>query len=89
MFLRSDALKKVGLFDERYFIYMEDIDLSRRIAREYKTIYFPNVHIYHGHARESYGFNKLLLLHIHSAIKYFNKWGWFFDKDRKVTNQRV
>jgi GT2 family glycosyltransferase len=89
MFLRSEALKKVGLFDERYFIYMEDIDLSRRIAMQFKTIYFPHVHIYHGHARESYGFNKLLLLHIHSAIKYFNKWGWFFDKNRRAINKKV
>jgi GT2 family glycosyltransferase len=88
MFIRSAALKVVGMFDERYFMYMEDIDLSRRIMNSFKTIYYPHAHIYHGHARASYRFNKLLLIHVISAVKYFSKWGWFFDKERKVINRQ-
>ena len=34
MFLRTDALKQVGLFDERFFMYPEDIDLTRRIHKK-------------------------------------------------------
>ena len=26
------------------------------------------------------------MMHVKSAIKYFNKWGWFFDKERKEKN---
>lgn len=33
---------------ERYFMYMEDVDLCRRMHRRYKTIYFPDVAIYSG-----------------------------------------
>ena len=32
MFCRASALEAVGGFDERYFLYFEDFDLSRRIA---------------------------------------------------------
>lgn len=89
MFLRVSALKEVGLFDENFFMYFEDTDLSRRIHKKYKTILFPKVSIYHEYRRESYKSKKLLLYHIKSAIYYFNKWGWFFDKERKIINERT
>jgi GT2 family glycosyltransferase len=89
MLFRKEALDKAGLFDERYFMYMEDIDITRRVHQHFKTVYYPSVHIYHGHARESYRINKLLFTHIKSAIRYFNKWGWFFDAERREVNRRV
>lgn len=89
MFLRVDALKKIGLFDERYFMYLEDFDLSRRIHKHFKTLYFPEAQIYHAHARQSYGLNKLLLIHLRSAIQYFTKWGWFYDKERNAVNKQT
>jgi GT2 family glycosyltransferase len=89
MFVRVEALKKIGLFDERFFMYMEDADISRRIHKHYKTVYYPRVHIFHGHARDSYKISRHMLTHITSAIRYFNKWGWFFDHERKIINRRV
>jgi GT2 family glycosyltransferase len=89
MFLRVEALKKVGFFDERYFMYMEDIDLSRRIFRHYKNIYYPRVVIHHGHARDSYKTYNLFKIHAQSAIRYFNKWGWVFDAERRKINASV
>jgi GT2 family glycosyltransferase len=48
MFLRKEALDKVGLLDEDYFMYGEDIDLSYRITKGgYKNIYFPESRIIH------------------------------------------
>jgi GT2 family glycosyltransferase len=87
MFLRMKSLQEVGLFDERYFMYMEDIDLSRRIYSRYKNVYYPHVHVYHEHARESYKSFRLLKIHVISAIRYFNKWGWIFDGERRRLNQ--
>ncbi len=86
MFARTEILKKVGGFDERYFMYMEDIDLNRRIGEISKTVFYPHVSIIHGFEKESYINKKLLKYHIQSAIKYFNKWGWFYDKSRTRIN---
>ncbi len=89
MFIRTEVLKKIGLFDERFFMYLEDTDLSRRIHQVAKTIYYPYVHIYHEYEKGSYKSKKLLKYHIESAIKYFNKWGWFFDPKRDQINQKT
>ena len=89
MFLRTEALKKVGLFDENIFMYLEDIDLNRRIHSKYKTIYYPDATVIHEHQKESYKNKKLLKVHIQSAIYYFNKYGWFFDKKRTNINRNV
>ena len=89
MFLRTEALEKVGLFDENIFMYLEDIDLNRRIHRAYKTIFFPEAVVVHEYQKASYKNIKLLKAHIKSAIYYFNKYGWFFDKERKIVNAEV
>ena len=89
MFLRTEALKKVGLFDENIFMYLEDIDLNRRIHSKYKTIYYPDTIVIHEHQKESYTNRKLLKAHIQSAIYYFNKYGWLFDKERTAINKNV
>jgi len=89
MFIRTEVLKEVGLFDERFFMYLEDTDLSRRIHMVAKTIYYPYVHIYHEYEQGSYKNLKLLSHHISSTFKYFNKYGWIFDKERKAINKRI
>lgn len=87
MFLRTEALKEVGLFDERFFMYPEDIDLTRRIHRKYRTVFYPDISIVHHHAQSSYLNLRMLLIHIINMIKYFNKWGWIFDKERREVNR--
>jgi len=89
MFLRTEALKEVGLFDERFFMYPEDIDLTRRIHKKYRTIFYPVVSVVHHHAQGSYENGKLLLIHSVNMIKYFNKWGWIFDKERRLVNKET
>lgn len=89
MFIKTSVLKDVGGFDRNYFMYCEDIDLSRRIHRKYKTFFFPEVTVKHHYAKASYKNKKLLKVHIQSAITYFNKWGWIFDKERKDINEKA
>ena len=89
MMLRIDALKDVGLFDERFFMYPEDIDLTRRIHERWKTLFYPNVSIFHAHAAESRTSMKMLWIHMANMVKYFNKWGWFLDSKRRHYNRRL
>jgi GT2 family glycosyltransferase len=89
MFLRTEALKKVGLFDERFFLYTEDTDLTRRIHKHYRTVFFPDATIYHYHQRGSYNDFVLMLRNVQSAIRYFNKWGWTADVERDLFNEKT
>lgn len=48
MLIPKKVLDKIGLFDERFFMYGEDIDLSYRIIKGgYKNVYFPKTSIIH------------------------------------------
>jgi GT2 family glycosyltransferase len=64
-------------FDERYFLYMEDADMCKKIDRiGKKKFYFPEVKIIHQHQKGSSKNIKLFFYHLSSAIKYFLKWGF-------------
>ena len=89
MFFRTKCFNRVGLFDERFFMYLEDIDLTRRMHKYYRTIFLPEVTIVHAHRAASYKSRKMLIIHIQNAIKYFNKWGWIFDYERKQWNRNL
>lgn len=88
MFCRSSALLELGGFDERYFMYLEDVDLARRFASRHGSCYLPVATVYHDFQKDSYKNPKLLKAHIVSAIQYFNKWGWLFDKERRALNKK-
>lgn len=88
MLIRSEPLKRIGGFDERYFMYMEDMDLSRRLAEVGEAVYLPEISVTHEFQKDSYKNRKLLKYHITSAIKYYNKWGWVFDSHRRRLNQK-
>ena len=90
MLLNLNALKKVGLYDEKIFMYGEETDLGRRlISAGYKNVYFPHSQIYHHFEKGSHKSFRLTKIGIQSAIYYFNKWGWFFDKERKRINNET
>lgn len=70
-------------FDERYFMYFEDIDLCRQIwANGFKVVYNPESVVIHDHNRQSAKhpwyfaifLNRLTWRHIESWLKYFLKW---------------
>lgn len=77
MFFRTSILNEIGFLDERFFLYMEDIDFSKRISKQFKSVYFPHVSIYHKHTQGSYHDSYLMRKHMVSAIKYYNKHGWY------------
>jgi GT2 family glycosyltransferase len=87
LLIRSSTLNLVGGFDERFFMYMEDVDLVRRLASKGSVKFIPVVSVIHEYAKGSYRNRRLLSYHVRSAIQYFNKWGWFFDGDRVRRNR--
>lgn len=87
--VRSKIFKLLGGFDERFFMYMEDVDLVRRIGDVAETVYLPSVQVIHAYAKGSYRNRRLLGYHLRSAIQYFNKWGWLFDRTRKARNRQA
>jgi len=89
MFFRVSALNEIGIFDERFFMYPEDIDITRRMHEQYATMFYPDVEVMHVHAAESRINMKMLRIHIVNMIRYFNKWGWFFDKKRSRINKQI
>lgn len=89
MLLRTPLCNQLGGFDERFFLYGEDIDLTRRMHQVADTLYVPQVRITHQYRRFS---NRSLLgtwYGIQNNCRYFNKWGWFFDRERRKINNQV
>lgn len=96
MFVRKEAIKKVGLMDERFFMYMEDVDWCRRFwNNSFRVIYCPKFEMVHYYQRASASessivksmFNRITRIHIASAFKFFFKyWGY---KDKRVPNFNV
>lgn len=89
LFFRMSALTASGGFDERFFMYPEDIDITRRMTHLGKVLYWPRVSIIHEHAAASRHSARMLRIHITNMFRYFNKWGWLFDKERRIANRRM
>lgn len=87
--LNLKAIQEIGNYDDNYFMYFEDWDLSRRMHTKYKTLYFPLVSVYHGYEGGANKSLKLFKIYINSAHTYFNKWGWLFDSNRRKVNKQA
>ncbi len=81
MMMPMEVFNKVRGFDERYFLFMEDFDLCKKVQEAgYKVVYYPEAVATHYHKRLSQGslwkliFNKISWYHLVSAIKYHWKW---------------
>ncbi len=81
MLISKAALNISGLFDEKYFMYVEDVDLCYRMWQSgYKVIYFPDIKVLH-HIGKSGDNNpvKVQKLMQKSALRFFlkvNKKSW-------------
>ena len=79
MVCRTSALRAVGGFDDRYFLYFEDADLSRSLQRAgWRTVYFPGATVVHGWERSAHKSLRMAFVLMQNGVRYFNKWGWKF-----------
>lgn len=76
LLIRTEALQAVNGFDERYFLYFEDYDLSLRLREHGRIVYLPEMRIrHHGGdvARKSWRHKWYFL---RSMFLFFNRHGW-------------
>ncbi len=75
MLLRSTALREIGLFDERFFMYWEDVDLCLRLKNKGWTLSVAqDASLWHeGNATLGRGHPKLIEYHNRSALMFFKK----------------
>ena len=79
---RANAVEQVGCMDQRFFMYFEDVDWSRRFWQAgWRVTYVPNAEFSHYHQRGSeltslFGLltNRVARAHVTSALKYFWKY---------------
>ncbi len=76
MAMRTGTAQAVGGFDERFFLYYEDTDLSRRMGQLGDIMCLPQLRVVHNEKRAAYHSRRARWQMIRSLIRYFRKWGW-------------
>jgi len=76
MLCTSEALLAVGGFDERYFLYFEDFDLSLRLGELGQIAYVPAMKICHGGGYAAKKGIRHIAMFARSGIRFFNTHGW-------------
>lgn len=74
--IRSELFKQLKGFDEKFFMYVEDADLCKRVNQISKLMYCPETKVIHKWEKGSHRNKELFKWHLRSMIYYFNKWGW-------------
>ncbi len=76
MLCRTEALRAVNGFDERYFLHFEDLDLSLRLAAVGRVVSDPQVTLIHHGGNAAKKGAAHLRLFLRSALRFFNTHGW-------------
>lgn len=79
MYVRRRAIRDVGMMDERYFLYFEDVDWCQRMWRHgYEVVYCADARMVHEYARASAGFEpRSLRAHAAGLLRFAEKWSAF------------
>lgn len=72
--IKTEIFKKLGGFDDRFFMYFEDADISRRANKLGRVVFFPDVTVTHQWERASSKTLKFFLIQLSSMFKYMIKW---------------
>jgi GT2 family glycosyltransferase len=76
MLCRTEMLRKVNGFDERYFLYFEDYDLSLRIKLCGEIVELPQARITHYGGHTARRDIRHVLHFLRSGVRFFNQYGW-------------
>ena len=76
MLCRTAALVAINGFDEKYFLYFEDFDLSLRIQKEGQLAFVPGMKINHGGGNAAKKGTKHIWMFVCSGFRFFSCHGW-------------
>jgi GT2 family glycosyltransferase len=76
MLIRHSALEQAGGFNQRFFLYLEDADITRRLRRLGRCVHLPVAEVVHAWGRGNHRSLWLTLVNLQSAWIYFTTWGW-------------
>ena len=76
MLFRTDVLKRLGGFDERYFLYFEDFDMCMRMKSIASIAYVPSICITHSGGNAARKGGRHIAMFVTSAARFFSRWGW-------------
>jgi hypothetical protein len=94
LLMRVETVLRVGMFDERFLLRFDTVDLARRAARIARTVFVPHVTVMRDPVRDpahagARGRAAACWRRCVSAWRYFNKWGWLRDAERDRINGRA
>ncbi len=97
LLMRVETVLRAGMFDERFLLRFDTVDLARRTARSARTVFVPHVLVVRhpvcdsaqGRARGWRRRSASLWWRCVSAWRYFDKWGWLRDPERDRINARA
>lgn len=79
--MRKSSFEEVGGFDERYYLFVGDMDIGRKFKQHgYRVVFFPEVRVIHGDVRLSSSgfigalFKRTAWIHFFDMCKYLLKW---------------
>ena len=82
--IKTELFKKLKGFDERFFLYMEDADLCKRVNNVSNLLYFPGASVIQKWEKGSHKNLGLFKLHVSSMVKYFLKWRRSLSNGKRV-----
>lgn len=90
---RRSAIERVGLFDERFFLYFSDTDWCMRFwSSGYRVVYHTGMHLIHLHKRQSaqhMGIRSLLnpvtRIHVMDGMRYFLKYRLNYERPQNIS----
>lgn len=82
--IRTDVFQQMGGFDESYFMYVEDADLTRKAQAYGKVFYVPITAVTHSWHRDAQKKWKNFWMQISSMFRYWKKWGFHLWKHESL-----
>lgn len=74
--VRTEVFCKMGGFDEGYFMYVEDADITQKALQFGRAVYLPQITVAHAWHRAAHRQMRQFLWQLKSMGRYFRKWGF-------------